>query len=149
VSAAEGITAAPNVEALLSTVDAAGAALVAALEACVAAGLPVGSIDEARRVARTDGARAWLVEQARPKGPMVTITRPRGYQPPTTQGEVERITDASIILRDGARYSRSDGYRVGGYEDKWNRSRIAMDEIARIVATGWKAPKAAKKVSAK
>ena len=136
-------TTAPDVEALLSTVETAGAALVAALEACVAAGLPVASIEDARRAARTDGARAWLVEQARPKGPMVTITVPRQYGAAARahQAEVEKITDVSIIVRGGDAFRRDTGERRER-DTIYGTPYIAKDEIARIVATGWTPPKA-------
>lgn len=135
---------APDHEALLSTVETAGAALVAALEACVAAGLPVGSVDEARRVARTDGARAWLAEQARPKGPMVTISKAGRYDSGvrTWTAEVGKITEARIILHSGTQFRRDTGEEVRKRSFYSDRSYITPDEIARIVATGWAPPKA-------
>lgn len=136
-------TTAPDAEALLSTVEAAGAALVTALEACVAAELPVGSVEDVRRAMRTDGTRAWLAEQARPKGPMVTITVPGQYGKPAAErsAEVEKITDARIILRSGDQYRRDNGNKVEALSI-YARPYIKQEEIARIVATGWTPPKA-------
>ena len=144
-------TAAPNIEALLSTVETAGAALIAALEACVAAGIPAEKfwIGDARRAVRVGDARTWLAEQARPKGPMVTITTPGQYGSAdrTHQAEVEKITDASIIVRGGDAYRIDNGWRRRN--ERYGRTpRIAPEEIARIVATGWTPPKAPRKSKA-
>lgn len=145
-------TAAPDVEALLSTVETAGAALIAALEACVAAGIPAEKfwIADAGRAVRVGDARAWLTEQARPKGPMVTITTPGQYGSAdrTHQAEVEKITEASIIVRGGDAYRIDNGWRR--HNPRYGRApRIAPEEIARIVALGWTPPKPAKKATKK
>ena len=141
---------APDAEALFSAVEQHGAALVAALKACEAAGLCTSEAAEsAAKVASTVGMRERLAEKMRPKGPMVTITRPRSTV--TFEREVGKITDASIILIDGARYDRADGYRTGAahHRTRWDRTRITPEEIARIVALGWTPPKPAKKATKK
>ena len=129
-------------EILLAAVDRAGANLLFAIQACVEAGLPAGRfrIEAAKSGGDTKLARDWIAEQLRPKGPMVTIKAPgrRGAEDRTYTAEVEKITDASIILRGGSRFRRDNGLEVGG--DRWYPCRIEPEEMARIVATGWKAP---------
>lgn len=129
-------------ELLLAAVDRAGANLLSAIQACIEAGLPADRfrIDAAERGGDTKLVRDWIAEQLRPKGPMVTIKAPgrRGAEDRTYTAEVEKITDASIILRGGSRFRRDNGLEVGG--DWWYPCRIERAEIDRVVATGWKAP---------
>jgi len=140
-------------EALFSAVERAGAALVAALRACVAAGIPAERlwIAEAERGGRTDAVRAWIAERDRAKGPMATVSVSGRWSGAGSayQAEVGSITDASIILRDGSRFRRSDGYEARRTRYGDSRAHIERAEIDRIVALGWTPPKAAKKARMK
>ena len=103
-----------------------------------------GTARDAGKVGDVDRWRGMIAEIQRPKGPMVMICYPshRGNGGTGTT-ELAEITSGAFVMRNGERYSRKTGDKIG-HRDSWRPCpTITAEERARVLALGWKPPKGA------